>query len=71
MVGNGSGPSPSCTYESTGTQALKMEALPPPRATTSEWQGLENGLRFFKSTDGSQAASWGNFESSLDVEQEP
>lgn len=51
-----------------GPKLLKCRLLGPPWATTSEWQGLEK-VCFFKSTAGSQAASRGNFESALDVEQ--
>ena len=51
-----------------GPKLLKCSLLGPPRATTSEWQGLEK-VCFIKPTAGSQAASWGNSESSLDVEQ--
>ena len=51
-----------------GPKLLKCRLLGPPWASTSEWHGLEK-FCFFKSTAGSQAASRGNFESTLDVEQ--
>lgn len=56
----GSGPSPSCTSESTGTQALKMQAPRP---------SLGNHIRMAGPGEGLFYQAHGNSESSLDVEQ--